>query len=177
MSASTRSESVCIFSTTAPDFADCTLLRSSIITRSAVLRPMPGARVSRSGRFSLMAAESSSSGPVSKIASAERGPTPETEISISKNMSSPSDVNPKRSSASSRTWRWQKNFTPVPMAGRPSSVSRLAKSFSPKAARRHHRKMVVFERQRAFDAVYHGFIIARMEIKNTLNKNLTPAAL
>jgi len=121
--------SVCILFTTAPDFADCTFERQLHDHPLRVFRQCQP-RASGGPTIFFDAAESSASGPVSRIASAERGPTTGNGNEHLKNSSSSAVMNPKRSSASSRTWRWQKNLLRT-RSRSVSSVPLLAKSFSP----------------------------------------------
>ena len=78
---------------------------SSMTTRCAVFRPMPGIASNRARSSRAIARRSSAGGEPETIASATFGPIPDTPSSSSNSSRSSADANPYSWSASSRTWR------------------------------------------------------------------------
>ena len=90
-----------------------------MITRSAVLRPMPGIRVSIATSSDSMIRTKSSTLAPDRIPRAIFGPTPDTLSNARNRRRSPSEPNPYRMCASSRTTRWVNKATGSPAAGSP----------------------------------------------------------
>ena len=97
----------------------CTLSRISMMIRSAVLRPMPGIRVSITASSASMMRRKSVTLAPDKTPKAILGPTPETLSRPRNSRRSPSVPKPNRICASSRTTRCVKSETLSPVDGRP----------------------------------------------------------